>query len=66
VCFPKGDGIIESSDVAGLIRDGFKFASQITKGPVRIIIVDEPIVQDDVQGQVYDETPVVIPYHVYP
>lgn len=66
VCWPISEGAIKPAEVAGLIRNRFAFNTKIDHDGIRIWIVEEPAVVGDIQGSIYNETPVVIPYHVYP
>jgi hypothetical protein len=66
VCWPVGQGIIAASDLANAIRDRFAFGTIITHDDISIFVTAEPAVNDDDQGAVYTEIPVVIPWSVYP
>jgi len=66
VCWPVGKGIIAASELAGTIRDHFAFATRFDYDGITFWIVEEPVVNDDMQGPVYTEIPVVIPWQVYP
>ena len=71
VCWPVGKGIVSASELAGAIRDHFALNGEdrrvIEHDGIEIHIgVDEaPSVKGDIQGPVYTEIPVVIPWHVY-
>ncbi|BAQ18308.1 phage tail terminator-like protein [Methyloceanibacter caenitepidi] len=66
VCWPVGAGIVAPSELAGTIRDHFKFNTQINYDGIRIWITEEPRVAGDDQGPVYCEIPVVIPWRCLP
>jgi hypothetical protein len=66
VCWPVGGGIIAPTEVAATIRDAFKFNTRVIHSGVTICVIDEPTVRGDAIVGVYNETPVVIPWTVYP
>lgn len=74
VCWPTGEGEIALSELAGTIRDHFAFNDARTdrrvishEGIDILIGIDSPpSVNGPEQGPVYSETPIVIPWHVFP
>ncbi|MGX1096516.1 phage tail terminator-like protein [Amorphus sp. MBR-141] len=66
VCWPTGIGITQASDLAGQIRDRFRFATSIDTTTGHIRIVDEPSVIDGETGSAFRETHTIVPYHWYP
>ena len=74
VCWPVGAGLIEPSELAAQIRDHYAFDDVhsdrriIEYDGIRIFIgIDqEAQVNDDMQGDVYTEIPVIVPWKVYP
>lgn len=74
VCWPSGHGISQASELAGKIRDHYAFNDShsdrrvIDYDGIRIFIgVDQEVqVNDDLQGSVYTEIPVIVPWKVIP
>lgn len=66
VCRKANKGTNAATNLAGSIRDHFAFGTIIRHDGIEIWITEEPSVEDGEQGPVYYETPVVIPWRVYP
>lgn len=66
VCWPVGTGLIAASEVAATIRSAFAFNTSISYQSIQIRITGEPDVKGDIQGDIYTEIPIVIPWSVYP
>jgi hypothetical protein len=65
VCWPIGGGLLPASELAGTLRDAFKFNTRIDFAGGYIKVTDEPMVQGDMQMANYSEIPVVIPWQAY-
>jgi len=66
VCWPVGQGIVKPSELAGTIRDVFKFNTKVNREGIELRVSDEPAVKSDMQAAGYVEIPVVIPWAQYP
>lgn len=66
VCWPIGQGIVKPSELAGTIRDAFKFNTKVNREGIVLRVSGEPDVKSDMVSGVYTEIPVVIPWALYP
>lgn len=66
VCWPIGQGIVKPSELAGTIRDAFKFNTKVNRDGIVLRVSGEPAVKSDMVSGVYTEIPVVIPWAQYP
>lgn len=65
VCWPIGAGLLPASELAGTLRDAFKFNTRINFTGGYIKVTGEPMVQGDMQVATYSEIPVVIPWQAF-
>lgn len=65
VCWPVGGGLLPASELAGTLRDAFKFNTRINFTGGHIKVTSEPMVQGDMQVANYSEVPVVIPWQAF-
>lgn len=65
VCWPVGSGLLPATEVAGTLREAFKFNTRINFTGGYIKVTDEPTVQGDMQVANYSEIPVVIPWQAF-
>jgi hypothetical protein len=65
VCWPVGGGLLPASELAGTLRDAFKFNTKISFAGGYIKVTEEPRVSGDMQVANYSEVPVVIPWQAF-
>lgn len=65
VCWPIGPGLLPASELAGTIRDKFKFNTRINFAGGYIKVTKEPMVQGDMIENGYSQIPVIIPWQAF-
>lgn len=66
VFWPSGQGIVKASELAGKVCDLFVRGTSLTKGSVKVRIMEEPRVASDIQETAWLQVPVSINWIVYP